>query len=105
MIIFGPPMRLCIPPTAMALDQHSLYQAIVTCFDGKEQNFIMDLRDLHVRNTMLYLQYWSDRRLRFVLGHELSHIAHGDMGVLKGFRNNILQRLGTFAILRCSTHI
>lgn len=92
MIIFGKPMKLCLPPTAMALDKDTLYNAIITCFDGKEENFIMNLCDIHIKNTMLYLQYWSDRRLKFVLGHELSHIAHGDMGILKGLRNNILQR-------------
>lgn len=88
-----------VPPTAVALDEASLYRALVQCFDGQEKNFVMDLRDHETRAKMQYLHYWSEKRLKFVLGHEMAHIANDDFGKLKDVKRKMLTQFGMLLLI------
>jgi len=79
-------LALIITPTCLGTDPANLYKYLVECMDGQEANPAVDLRRPAQLRAMVRQHLWTDKRLEFVLAHELAHVLNGDLEPKSGLK-------------------
>ena len=75
----GTTVHMTFPPTIKPHDRAHIYPFLIECLDGAQRIHCLDLTIAEDLRRMQRAHLWGQRRLRFTLAHELSHIANGDM--------------------------
>jgi len=75
----GHALALHMPPMVVAHDRTTISKAIKDVIEPRARAAFLPVdKDAALMDVFVCFGYWSDARLKFVLGHELAHYVNGD---------------------------